>query len=105
MSGVIRMRTASTSPACARTSNSPPPSVCGRTVWRWYSPCNWRPPVNDIERLTKAVRAFHEARIDFVLIGGLAMIAHGANNLTRDVDLAYAIEAENVERLAAFLAT
>jgi predicted nucleotidyltransferase len=33
------------------------------------------------------------------------MIAHGANNLTRDADLAYAIEADNVERLAAFLAT
>jgi len=39
------------------------------------------------------------------LIGGLAMIAHGANNLTRDVDFAYAIDDENLERLSVFLAT
>jgi hypothetical protein len=35
------------------------------------------------------VCAFQEAGIDFVLIGGLAMVAHGANHLTRDIDLVY----------------
>ena len=52
-----------------------------------------------------AVRAFHEAGIEFILIGGVAMISHGANNNTSDADFAYAVETENVERLAAFLAT
>jgi predicted nucleotidyltransferase len=61
--------------------------------------------VNDSERLKKAACAFHEAAIEFVLIGDLAMIAHGANILTQDLDFAYAIEADNLERLAAFLPT
>src|SRR4028118_431902 len=98
MSGAIRTRTALTLPGCAKTSSSPLPSVCGKMAWLYASPYNWRKPVNDIERLMIAVRTFHEANIDFVLIGGLAMIAHGANNLTRDADFAYAVEAENLER-------
>ena len=59
--------------------------------------------MNDIEQLLLAIRAFQEAGIDFVVIGGLALRAHGANNFTTDVDFAYAISAENTERLAAFL--
>jgi hypothetical protein len=31
------------------------------------------------------------------------MIAHGANTLTQDVDVAYAVDSQNLERLAAFL--
>ena len=71
--------------------------------------CKWSKPVNEIEalidRLKTAVRTFQEAGIRFVLIGGLAMNAHGASNITRDVDLAYALELDNLERLAAFLPT
>jgi hypothetical protein len=52
-----------------------------------------------------SIRRFHEANIRFVVIGGVAMGAHGSNYVTNDIDFAYAIEAENVERLAAFLAT
>lgn len=33
------------------------------------------------------------------------MISHGANTLTLDVDLAYAVDPANLERLAAFLPT
>lgn len=65
--------------------------------------------MNDIEpifqKLKKAVRAFHEAGIEFVLIGGLAMRAHGSNVMTTDADFAYAVDADNLERLAAFLPT
>lgn len=61
--------------------------------------------MNDTGQLKEAVRAFHDAGIKFVLIGGLAMIAHGANILTQDVDFAYAIDPENVERLSSFLGT
>ena len=52
-----------------------------------------------------SIRRFHEAGIRFVVIGGVAMGTHGSRSLTDDVDLAYAVEANNVERLAAFLAT
>lgn len=58
-----------------------------------------------VNRLNTAVRTFQAAGIDFVLIGGLAMIAHGSNYITRDVDLAYALDPQNLERLAAFLPT
>jgi predicted nucleotidyltransferase len=65
--------------------------------------------VNEIEllidRLKTAVRTFQEAGIDFIVIGGLAMVAHGSDHVTRDVDLAYAVDSENLERLAAFLPT
>lgn len=49
------------------------------------------------------IRSLHEAGIRFVIIGGVAMGAQGSSYLTTDVDFAYAADAENVERLAAFL--
>jgi hypothetical protein len=42
-------------------------------------------------------------RVDFVLIGGLAGIAHGSSFASYDVDIAYGRERENIERLAAAL--
>lgn len=42
-------------------------------------------------------------QVDFVLIGGQAAVARGAALLTRDVDICYAREPENLERLAAAL--
>jgi hypothetical protein len=39
------------------------------------------------------------------VIGGVALGAHGSNYATKDVDFAYAVESENLERLAAFLPT
>ena len=61
--------------------------------------------MNDTAHLMEAVRAFHAAEIEFVLIGGLAMISHGANIVTQDVDFAYAIAPANLERLRQFLPT
>jgi hypothetical protein len=43
----------------------------------------------------------HDAR--YVLIGGLAAITHGAPLVTQDVDICYARDAANLERLAAAL--
>jgi hypothetical protein len=39
-------------------------------------------------------------RVDFVLVGGLAGIAHGSSYSTEDIDIAYERSAENLERLA-----
>jgi hypothetical protein len=49
-----------------------------------------------------AVLARH--RVDFVLVGGLAGIAHGSSYATQDIDIVYARDGENLERLAAALA-
>lgn len=44
------------------------------------------------------VLARHEVK--FILVGGLAAIVHGASRATYDLDVVYARDAENLERLA-----
>ena len=53
----------------------------------------------------EAIRRFHEAGIRFVVIGGVALASHGSDLATKDVDFAYALEPDNLDRLAAFLPT
>jgi predicted nucleotidyltransferase len=55
----------------------------------------------EFERL---LQTLHAARVKFVLIGGLAAVAHGTATLTGDVDICYARDQENLERLAQALA-
>jgi predicted nucleotidyltransferase len=55
----------------------------------------------EFERL---LQRLYEARVKFVLIGGLAAIAHGATTLTGDIDICYARDQENLEHLAQALA-
>jgi predicted nucleotidyltransferase len=49
-----------------------------------------------LERLTSA-------GVDFVLVGGLAVVMHGYSRLTRDVDIAFASDATNLEALGEVL--
>ena len=53
----------------------------------------------------RLLQVLHTAGVKFVLIGGLAMVAHGSATLTGDVDICYARDPENLERLARALAT
>jgi hypothetical protein len=39
------------------------------------------------------------ARVEFVVVGGLAATMHGSTRLTRHVDVVYSRSAENIERL------
>ena len=41
--------------------------------------------------------------MDFVVVGGLAAVVHGSVTITRDLDIAYAPNHENLERLGAVL--
>ena len=50
-----------------------------------------------------ALRALRDADVEFVLIGGVAARLHGSPSLTRDVDICYSRDRDNVERLAAAL--
>lgn len=52
----------------------------------------------------KLLQTLHTAKVKFVLIGGLAAIAHGAATLTGDVDICYARDMQNLERLVQALA-
>lgn len=43
-------------------------------------------------------------RVELILVGGLAAIAHGSARLTQDIDIVYARSEDNLERLAEALA-
>jgi len=58
------------------------------------------PPFDPISLL----RALADGGVDFVVIGGVAGGAHGSAYPTYDLDVAYARDSENLERLAAVLA-
>ena len=49
------------------------------------------------------LRAFEEAGVEAVLVGGLAATVHGSSRLTQDVDFVYSREPRNIERLAGAL--
>lgn len=51
------------------------------------------------------LRALLDAKVRFVLIGGLASQVHGSPSLTGDVDVCFALDGENLGRLAAALDT
>ena len=50
------------------------------------------------------IRLLANGEIDFILIGGLAAIAHGLALHTLDVDVVYSRKKENIQRLVAALA-
>lgn len=41
-----------------------------------------------------------EHRVDFVIIGGVALVLHGSARITQDLDICYGREPENLARLA-----
>jgi hypothetical protein len=50
------------------------------------------------------LRSLVNARIDFVVVGGVAAVAHGATYQTNDLDVCYATQPDNLHRLATLLA-
>lgn len=50
-----------------------------------------------------ALRDLNEAGIQYVIVGGLAVIRHGAVRATKDIDAAVAMDAENRARLDALV--
>jgi hypothetical protein len=49
------------------------------------------------------IEALERFEVDYVVIGGLAAIAHGAQRITQDLDIAIDRSAENCGRLIAAL--
>jgi hypothetical protein len=52
----------------------------------------------------KAVQAFVDANIEFVLIGGWCAVLHGSSYITNDLDICYSKRRENLKQLANVLA-
>lgn len=57
--------------------------------------------VTDFRRLVEALVGH---RVDFVIVGGVALVLQGSARTTRDLDICYARDPENLTRLAAALA-
>jgi hypothetical protein len=54
--------------------------------------------------LAQIIPPLVSAKVDFILIGGMAAILHGSARVTFDVDLVYSRTDENIQRLADALA-
>lgn len=50
------------------------------------------------------IEALCEGEVEFILIGGLAAVAHGSARLTQDIDIVYSRSPENLKALATALA-
>lgn len=52
--------------------------------------------------MTEFVRLFaalHNARVEYIIIGGVAATVHGSSRLTQDVDICYSRRSANLERI------
>ena len=47
--------------------------------------------------------SLHDAEVDFVVIGGIASVLHGSARNTFDLDICFATDARNLERLGSVL--
>ncbi len=56
--------------------------------------------MTDFERL---IGLLVESGVDFILVGGVAATVHGSTRLTLDIDVVYARNAANLDRLVAAL--
>jgi hypothetical protein len=69
-----------------------PPSA-SRNIFRcWSSPTNYERPVKNIVAVLKVedlLKELHKLKVEFVIIGGMAAVAHGSAYLTLDLDLCY----------------
>ncbi len=52
----------------------------------------------EVRSVEAIVRALNDAKVRYLIVGGLAVIAHGYERLTRDVDLVIALQRENIVR-------
>lgn len=62
------------------------------------------PGAGDPLDVAALLRSLVRARVDFVVIGGLAGLAQGSSYPTFDLDVAYARDSQNLERLVEVLA-
>lgn len=52
----------------------------------------------ELRSVEAIVKALNDAKVQYLIVGGLAVIAHGFERLTRDVDLVIGLEPDNIVR-------
>ena len=89
-------------PFCAKTSGS---RLRSESASRQRGPTEFAPFRVSAEAFDPipVLEALADGGVDFVVIGGIAGGAHGSAYPTYDIDLMYARDRENLERLAAVL--
>jgi hypothetical protein len=55
--------------------------------------------VESVERYIQVLKALEAERVEYILIGGIAVILHGLPRFTEDIDILMKVDEENVERL------
>ncbi|MGH7596204.1 MAG: nucleotidyl transferase AbiEii/AbiGii toxin family protein [bacterium] len=60
---------------------------------------------DQFDEFIKVLKAFEEHEVDYVLIGGVAVILHGMQRLTLDIDVFVKIVPENIDKLRKALHT
>jgi predicted nucleotidyltransferase len=54
---------------------------------------------NQFEQFKRVLDALAKHKVDYILVGGVAVILHGIERLTRDIDIFVKLEHRNIERL------
>ena len=62
-------------------------------------------PKETVSQFEKLLAGIAAAGIDFAVVGGLAVILHGYERQTRDLDIIVHPDSENIRKLIAFLST
>ena len=64
------------------------------------------PPVCDVRlaSVEAVVRALNDSGVSFIVVGGLAVVAHGYGRLTQDLDLVVRLDRDNLRRAFSGLA-
>lgn len=54
-------------------------------------------------QLTRLLRRLVDAKVDFVVVGGVAVVIQASPRFTKDLDISYALDEENLNRLGGML--
>jgi len=52
----------------------------------------------EVRSIETVVKALNDARVKYLIVGGVAVVAHGYERFTRDLDLVIGLEPENIMR-------
>ncbi len=55
--------------------------------------------MNLFDRFLEVLRALHQEEVQYILIGGFAVILHGSPRLTQDIDILIKLTPDNIDRL------
>lgn len=52
----------------------------------------------EVRSVKAVVKALNDAKVKYLIVGGVAVVAHGYERFTRDLDLVIGLETENIQR-------